>query len=52
MDENCSQDEGEIRREYEDVCGKLNMDQPSMESAWTSYTEIRDDYALEVGLGC
>lgn len=49
MDENCSQ-EGEIKQEYEDVCSKLNMDQSSMESAWTSYTNTRDYYALEVGL--
>ncbi len=37
-----------IRQEYEAVCSKLNMDQPSMESAWTSYSNTRDYYALEV----
>lgn len=42
------EEEKEIRQEYEAVCSKLNMDQSSMESAWTSYTDIRDYYALEV----
>ncbi len=37
-----------IRQEYEAVCSKLNMDQASMEAAWTSYTETRDYYTLEV----
>ncbi len=37
-----------IRDDYESVCSKLNMDQESMDSAWTSYTDIRDYYTLEV----
>ena len=38
-----------VRQEYEAVCSKLNMDQGSMEAAWTSYKETRDYYTLEVG---
>ncbi len=45
-----SQDERRVREEYEGVCSKLNMDQPSMESAWREYTKIRDYYTLEVSL--
>lgn len=41
-------EEKKIREDYEAVCGKLNMDQVSMDSAWTSYTDIRDYYTLEV----
>lgn len=37
-----------IREEYDSVCNKLNMDQSSMERAWTSYSDIRDYYTLEV----
>lgn len=49
MEEGYSQDELVIRQEYEAVCSKLNMDQPSMDSAWSSYSATRDYYALEVG---
>lgn len=45
-----SHEEKKIREEYEAVCSKLNMDQASMDSAWTSYTGIRDYYTLEVYL--
>lgn len=45
-----NREESQIRQEYEAVCSKLNMDQSSMESAWTSYTNTRDYYALEVRL--
>lgn len=45
-----SQEDVANRQEYETVCSKLNMDQPSMESAWTSYSEIKDYYTLEVGI--
>ena len=41
-------EEKKIRDDYEAVCSKLNMDQTSMDSAWTSYTDIRDYYTLEV----
>ena len=43
-----SMEDQKVRQEYEAVCSKLNMDQASMESAWTSYTETRDYYTLEV----
>lgn len=46
------QEEMEIREEYECVCSKLNMDQESMDSAWKSYTDIRDYYTLEVCVRC
>ena len=44
------QDEQKIKGDYEVVCSKLNMDQPSMETAWKSYANIRDYYTLEVGV--
>ena len=42
------QDEVKIWEDYESVCSKLNMDKESMDSAWKSYTDIRDYYTLEV----
>ena len=48
VDEVGNREESQIRQEYEAVCSKLNMDQSSMESAWTSYTNTRDYYTLEV----
>ena len=44
--------EASMRKEYEAVCNKLNMDQSTMESAWSSYTDTRDYYALEVKPRC
>ena len=38
-----------IKSEYDAVCGKLNMDQGSMDAAWESYKSIKDYYTLEVG---
>lgn len=46
--ENEGGQEDKIREDYEAVCGKLNMDQASMDTAWKSYTGIRDYYTLEV----
>lgn len=48
MDESEVTEEGKVKQEYEAVCSKLNMDQASMEAAWTSYTDTRDYYTLEV----
>lgn len=42
------QEERKIREDYEAVCSKLNMDQPSMQSAWDSYKDISNYFALEV----
>jgi len=47
-----SLEENKIREDYESVCGKLNMDQESMDSAWKAYTDIRDYYTLEVRKIC
>ena len=43
-----TQEERDIERNYAAVCGQLNMDQGSMEAAWSSYQSIRDNYTLEV----
>ena len=43
-----SSEEAKVRQDYEAVCSQLNMDQASMDSAWTSYVGIRDYYVLEV----
>ena len=48
MDEPENREEDKVRQDYEAVCSKLNMDQTSMDSAWSSYTHTRDYYALEV----
>lgn len=47
-DETENREESQIRLEYEAVCSKLNMDQQSMEDAWSSYASTRDYYTLEV----
>lgn len=45
------QEEKDIENRYATVCGQLNMDQESMEEAWSSYQIIRDNYTLEVHCG-
>lgn len=45
-----TREETETRQEYESVCSKLNMDQDSMKSAWSSYCDVHAYYALEVRL--
>ena len=43
-----NKEEDKIRQDYEAVCSKLNMDQTSMDSAWASYVNTNNYYALEV----
>lgn len=50
MEDGEGPDDMVVRQEYEAVCSKLNMDQPSMESAWRAYLDTRDYYTLEVSL--
>ena len=47
-----SREEKETRQEYDSVCSKLNMDQDSMKSAWSSYCDVHAYYALEVREAC
>lgn len=41
----------DIRARYESVWRELNMDEHTTEKAWSSYTEINNDYVLEVSWG-
>lgn len=43
-----SEEEKKVKSDFEAVCRKLNMDQDSMDAAWTSYDKIKDNYTLEV----
>ncbi len=47
----------EVRLRYDQVCQDLNLDQESMDAAWSSYQAINNDYVLEVrvwngGIAC
>ena len=44
-------EEKDVRARYESVCAELNMDEQTIEKAWSSYTEINNDYVLEVSCG-
>lgn len=48
MEVELSEEERRVKSDFEAVCRKLNMDQDSMEAAWTSYDKIKDNYTLEV----
>ena len=41
-------DERTGRQRYEQVCGKLNLDEQSMDAAWDSYKAINNDFGLDV----
>lgn len=43
-----SRGEEETKEKYDRVCRELNLDQESMDAAWTSYLAINNDYVLEV----
>lgn len=45
-----SQSEDEIKARFEDVCGELNLDERSKDSAWEAYLGINNDYVLEVSV--
>lgn len=47
-----TQEERDIGSKYAAVCEQLNMDQGSMDAAWSSYQSIRDNYTLEVASVC
>jgi len=36
-----------LEAQYRNICAELNMDNETMESAWTSYTTTRTNYTLE-----
>jgi len=36
-----------LETQYRNICAELNMDNETMESAWTSYTTTRTNYTLE-----
>lgn len=40
--------EESVRSHYERVCRDLNLDQESMDAAWSCYREISANYLLEV----
>lgn len=48
MEIELSEEERRVKSDFEAACRKLNMDQDSMEAAWTSYDKIKDHYTLEV----
>lgn len=48
MEVELSDGEKKVKSNFEAVCRKLNMDQDSMDAAWTSYDKIKDNYTLEV----
>ena len=48
MEMELSEEERQVKRDFEAACRKLNMDQDSMDAAWTSYDKIKDNFTLEV----
>lgn len=48
MDVELSEEERQVKGDFEAACRKLNMDKDSMDAAWTSYDKIKDNFTLEV----
>lgn len=48
MEVELSEEERQVKSDFEAACRKLNMDKDSMDAAWTSYDKIKDNYTLEV----
>ena len=38
----------DIRREFDGICSRLNMDQATLEVAWKSFHDLKEFYTLEV----
>lgn len=48
MEIELNEEERQVKTDFEAACRKLNMDQDSMDAAWTSYDKIKDNFTLEV----
>lgn len=48
MEVELSEEEKQVKSDFEAACRKLNMDKDSMDAAWTSYDKIKDNFTLEV----
>ena len=48
MEMELNEEERQVKTDFEAACRKLNMDQDSMDAAWTSYDKIKDNFTLEV----
>ena len=48
MEVELSEEERQVKSDFEAACRKLNMDKDSMDAAWTSYDKIKDNFTLEV----
>ena len=46
----CEHNMETVRIDYDQLCGELNMDESTMDTAWKSYIAIRHNYTLEVNL--
>lgn len=41
-------EDDEIEQKFRELCLSVNMDKPTMETAWTSYETAKTNYTLEV----